>query len=101
MKTLKNISQVDFNKMDGLVPVIIQDAETQNVLMLGFMNDEALFKTQEIGKVLFDINSMSQKEKASLQKAVSNTVQYNFDWFYSDKFENILWNELNEMTEQW
>ena len=53
MKTLKNISQVDFNKMDGLVPVIIQDAETQNVLMLGFMNDEALVKTQEIGKVTF------------------------------------------------
>lgn len=53
MKTLKDISQVDFKKMDGLVPVIIQDAETQNVLMLGFMNDEALAKTQEIGKVTF------------------------------------------------
>jgi len=53
MKVLKDISQVNFNKMDGLVPVIIQDAETQNVLMLGFMNDEALAKTQEIGKVTF------------------------------------------------
>ncbi|WP_346855281.1 bifunctional phosphoribosyl-AMP cyclohydrolase/phosphoribosyl-ATP diphosphatase HisIE [uncultured Draconibacterium sp.] len=53
MKTLKDISQVDFNKMDGLVPAIIQDAETQNVLMLGFMNEEALAKTQEIGKVTF------------------------------------------------
>ncbi|WP_346858704.1 bifunctional phosphoribosyl-AMP cyclohydrolase/phosphoribosyl-ATP diphosphatase HisIE [uncultured Draconibacterium sp.] len=53
MKTLKDISQVDFNKMDGLVPAIIQDAETQNVLMLGFMNEEALAKTQKIGKVTF------------------------------------------------
>jgi phosphoribosyl-ATP pyrophosphohydrolase/phosphoribosyl-AMP cyclohydrolase len=53
MKTLKDISQIDFNKMDGLVPAIIQDAETQHVLMLGFMNKEALAKTQEIGKVTF------------------------------------------------
>lgn len=53
MKALKDISQVDFDKMDGLIPVIIQDAETQNVLMLGFMNEEALIKTQEIGKVTF------------------------------------------------
>lgn len=53
MKALKDISQVDFKKMDGLIPVIIQDAETQTVLMLGFMNDEALVKTQEIGKVTF------------------------------------------------
>jgi len=53
MKALKDISQVDFKKMDGLVPVIIQDDETQNVLMLGFMNEEALAKTQEIGKVTF------------------------------------------------
>ena len=58
-------------------------------------------RTQEIGKLLQDLNNMSQKEKVSLQKAVSNTVQHNFDWFYSNKFENILWDELNEMTEQW
>ncbi|AHW59822.1 phosphoribosyl-ATP pyrophosphatase [Draconibacterium orientale] len=44
---------MDFNKMDGLIPAIIQDAETQNVLMLGFMNEDALAKTQEIGKVTF------------------------------------------------
>lgn len=53
MKELKDISQIDFNKMDGLVPAIIQDAETQNVLMLGFMNEEAFAKTQKIGKVTF------------------------------------------------
>ena len=33
--------KIDFEKMGGLVPAIIQDAETRNVLMLGFMNEEA------------------------------------------------------------
>ncbi len=53
MRQLKDISKIDFNKMDGLIPAIIQDAETQNVLMLGFMNEDSLAKTQEIGKVTF------------------------------------------------
>lgn len=53
MKTLREISQLDFDKMEGLIPAIIQDAETQNVLMLGFMNSEALAKTQVSGKVTF------------------------------------------------
>ncbi len=44
---------VDFEKMGGLVPAIIQDATTRKVLMLGFMNEEALKKTQETGKVTF------------------------------------------------
>ena len=38
---------------DGLVPVIVQDSETNIVLMLGFMNEEALSTTKEIGKVTF------------------------------------------------
>ncbi|MDD5861957.1 MAG: bifunctional phosphoribosyl-AMP cyclohydrolase/phosphoribosyl-ATP diphosphatase HisIE [Prevotella sp.] len=44
---------LDFNKMGGLVPAIIQDAKTKNVLMLGFMNEEAYQKTLETGKVTF------------------------------------------------
>jgi phosphoribosyl-ATP pyrophosphohydrolase/phosphoribosyl-AMP cyclohydrolase len=45
---------VDFGKYgDGLVPAIIQDAITQKVLMLGFMNQEALDKTEKEGKVTF------------------------------------------------
>ncbi len=44
---------VDFDKMGGLVPAIIQDAVTAKVLMLGFMNEEALRKTRETGKVTF------------------------------------------------
>lgn len=45
--------QPDFDKMDGLVPAIIQDNYTQKVLMLGFMNKEAYEKTLETGKVTF------------------------------------------------
>lgn len=44
---------IDFNKMNGLVPAIIQDAKTKNVLMLGFMNEEAYEKTLKTGKVTF------------------------------------------------
>lgn len=45
--------KVDFAKMGGLVPAIIQDYSTSKVLMLGFMNEEALRKTEETGKVTF------------------------------------------------
>lgn len=44
---------LDFDKMGGLIPAIIQDARTKNVLMLGFMNKEAYEKTLEINKVTF------------------------------------------------
>ncbi len=45
---------IDFSKYpDGLVPAIIQDAGTNKVLMLGFMNPEALDKTKKSGKVTF------------------------------------------------
>lgn len=44
---------VDFSKGDGLVPVIIQHYATKTVLMLGYMNEEALVKTQTEEKVTF------------------------------------------------
>ena len=44
---------LDFAKQGGLIPAIIQDNTTGKVLMLGFMNEEAFAKTQEIGKVTF------------------------------------------------
>lgn len=45
--------QLDFDKMNGLVPAIIQDSYTQKVLMLGYMNKEAYEKTVATGKVTF------------------------------------------------
>lgn len=45
---------IDFAKYsDGLVPAIVQDFTTHKVLMLGFMNNEAVKKTEELGKVTF------------------------------------------------
>ncbi|MBP5393919.1 MAG: bifunctional phosphoribosyl-AMP cyclohydrolase/phosphoribosyl-ATP diphosphatase HisIE [Bacteroidaceae bacterium] len=47
------MKKIDFDKCGGLVPAIIQDATTKVVLMLGYMNEEALQKTQETGLVTF------------------------------------------------
>ncbi len=54
MKNLNlNIEKLDFEKVDGLIPAIIQDRETRKVLMLGYQNSEAIEKSLEIGKVTF------------------------------------------------
>ena len=45
--------ELDFDKMDGLMPAIIQDKWTRKVLMLGFMNRDAYDKTVKTGKVTF------------------------------------------------
>ena len=47
------MTKVDFQKCGVLVPAIIQDAKTKTVLMLGYMNEEALRKTEETGLVTF------------------------------------------------
>ena len=55
-KMIKNnidVSQIDFDKSNGLVPVVIQDEQTLEVLMLGYMNAEALDKTTADGRVTF------------------------------------------------
>jgi phosphoribosyl-ATP pyrophosphohydrolase/phosphoribosyl-AMP cyclohydrolase len=53
MNPFSDIEQIDFKKLNGLVPAVIQDNSTQKVLMVGFMNKEALEKTQKLGKVTF------------------------------------------------
>jgi phosphoribosyl-ATP pyrophosphohydrolase/phosphoribosyl-AMP cyclohydrolase len=45
--------KIDFEKGNGLVPVIIQHYKTNTVLMLGYMNETAYLKTKEIGKATF------------------------------------------------
>ena len=45
--------ELDFNKIDGLVPAIVQDFHTNEVLMLGFMNPEAWEATLSTGKATF------------------------------------------------
>ncbi len=44
---------LDFQKTGGLIPAIVQDSRTLKVLMLGYMNEEALQKTRETGRVTF------------------------------------------------
>jgi len=44
---------MDFSKLDGLIPAVVQDDRTGEVLMVGFMNDEALTKTRATGFATF------------------------------------------------
>ena len=60
MRTLSSIKELDFSKEDGLIPAIIQDAQTGKVLMLGYMNEEALEKTLATQKVTFFSRSKSR-----------------------------------------
>ena len=45
--------RIDWNKVDGLVPAIVQDFQSSQVLMMGYMNEAALEKTAETGQVTF------------------------------------------------
>jgi phosphoribosyl-ATP pyrophosphohydrolase/phosphoribosyl-AMP cyclohydrolase len=45
--------EIDFEKMQGLIPAIVQDSENGEVLMVGFMNQEAWARTQDTGYVTF------------------------------------------------
>ncbi len=63
--------KIDFQKYkDGLVPAVVQDFNTQKVLMLGFMNDEALRATEETGLVTFYSRSKKQVMDKKERRAV-------------------------------
>lgn len=47
------MTEPNFNKTDGLIPAIVQDAETKDVLMLAYMNRESWEKTLSTGKATF------------------------------------------------
>jgi phosphoribosyl-ATP pyrophosphohydrolase/phosphoribosyl-AMP cyclohydrolase len=65
---------IDFNKnSDGLVPAIIQDATTKNVLMLGYMNTAAFNKTKETKRVTF--YSRTKKRLWTKGEESGNTLQ--------------------------
>ena len=44
---------MDFSKLNGLIPAVVQDAESSEVLMVGFMNEQALAQTRESGFATF------------------------------------------------
>jgi phosphoribosyl-AMP cyclohydrolase len=51
---------MDFSKLQGLVPAVIQDDESSEVLMVGFMNEEAFRRTRETGYATFFSRSRNQ-----------------------------------------
>lgn len=65
---------VDWEKGNGLVPAIVQDASTEQVLMLGYMNAESLEKTQETGLVTF--YSRSRKTLWTKGETSGNTLKF-------------------------
>jgi phosphoribosyl-ATP pyrophosphohydrolase/phosphoribosyl-AMP cyclohydrolase len=64
---------IDFNKGDGLVPVIVQDSSTLQVLMLGYMNEEAYEKTIETKLVTF--YSRSKERLWTKGESSGNTLE--------------------------
>jgi len=75
---------IDFDKSEGLVPAIIQDAESAKVLMLGYMNKEAYEKTLETKKVTFYSRSKKRlwtkgEESGNFLHLVSLTVDCDQD----------------------
>ena len=67
------ISTMDWNKGEGILPAIIQDAKTEQVLMLGYMNAESLTKTYETGLVTF--YSRSKKTLWTKGETSGNTLR--------------------------
>lgn len=101
---------INFEKYpDGLVPAVIQDAETKNVLMLGYMNDEALLKTQELKQVTFFSRSKQRlwtkgEESGNVLELVSIKVDCDQDALLIQakpkgptchKGSDTCWNETN------
>jgi len=62
----------NFNKENGLIPAIVQDEQSRKVLMLGYMNEEALQKTRATGEVTF--YSRSRKTLWTKGKTSGNTL---------------------------
>ena len=64
---------MDFSKLNGLVPAVVQDAESQEVLMVGFMNEDALARTRETGFVT--LFSRSRNELWTKGETSGNRLQ--------------------------
>ena len=76
--------KIDFSKENGLVPAIIQDATTKNVLMLGYMNLDAITKTKETKQVTFFSRSKNRlwtkgEESGHILTLVDMTVDCDHD----------------------
>jgi phosphoribosyl-AMP cyclohydrolase / phosphoribosyl-ATP pyrophosphohydrolase len=75
-----DLSRLDFTKGDGLLPAIIQHADTGEVLMLGYMNAAALAATQERGRVVF----FSRSRKTLWEKGETSGHSLNLEAIRTD-----------------
>ena len=74
--------ELDFTKLDGLVPAVIQDQATGRILMLGFMNEEAWRKTVETGYATFYSRSRNKlwlKGESSGHRLLVKSIQTDCD----------------------
>lgn len=76
--------RIDFEKSGGLIPAIIQDAQTLEVLMLGYMNEEAWQKTRTEGRVTFFSRSKNRlwtkgEESGNFLEVVSTHIDCDHD----------------------
>jgi hypothetical protein len=62
-------------------------------------NDD--LRISRIGKLLADLDSLGAREKNQLQRHLAPVVEHNFQWFYSQEFESLLWQELTSTIKQW
>lgn len=81
--------QLDFDKGNGLLPVIIQEEGTNEVLMLGFMNQEAWTKTQKEGRVWF--YSRSKKRLWMKGETSGNILQVRGIAIDCDRDTALIW----------
>jgi len=76
--------QIDYKKQNGLVPAIIQDIISKDIYMLGYMNEQAVKKTIESGKVFFWSRSrkrlwMKGEESGNILKVVGIKIDCDYD----------------------
>jgi phosphoribosyl-AMP cyclohydrolase len=74
--------KLDYSKLDGLIPAVVQDAASGRVLMVGFMNPEAFQKTRETGFVTFysrSRNKLWMKGESSGHRLVVKDISTDCD----------------------
>jgi phosphoribosyl-ATP pyrophosphohydrolase/phosphoribosyl-AMP cyclohydrolase len=80
--------EIDFDKMQGLLPAVIQDAATGELLMLGFMNRDALDTTLRTGYVTF--YSRTRQKLWTKGETSGNRLEVVAAWIDCDR-DTVLW----------
>jgi phosphoribosyl-AMP cyclohydrolase len=84
----KSLSEIDFEKRKGLLPVVVQDRKTKDILMLAYANREAVAKTIETGNACFWSTS---RNKLWMKGEESGNVQPVYQIFLDCDSDSILY----------